>query len=185
MSKLSLAGSGRECWCLPSQAFFFTFFFSPLPVSSSPPPPLPRFNPHSGFIYIGPPWMRSAETFVRRQVTGAGRVGVGGGEAATDVGGTPMRAGRPQAGALGAGGWRSPLRSGGAGEWRFQLATRKGRVPEGKRARLEARWEPGGFSRVWTQTTHRSRWSCGSAHRTSSGGRGLEWFRTRTLGNLR
>lgn len=42
--------------------------------------------------------------------------------------------------------WRGPLGSGGSVEWRFQLATRKGRVPEGKRARLGARWEPGGPS---------------------------------------
>lgn len=67
--------------------------------------------------------------------------------------------------------WRGRLGSGGAEEWRFQLATLKGRVPEGKCAHLGAPWEQGGHSRDLMQTTHRSGWSCGAGQGTRSLGR--------------
>lgn len=108
MSNLTLAGPGRELsLSLPSPAFFFTFFFSLFLC----PPPHSQVQPPLR-LYL----LRTSRDAVCGNLCQAPGEGVGGrvgGEdddedrrlgLGTDVGGTPMWAGRPPAGALGAGG---------------------------------------------------------------------------------
>lgn len=57
LSKLTLAGPGRVlAFAIPSLFSSLSSFPSPCVL-----PHIPWFNPHSGFIYLGPPGMRSAE----------------------------------------------------------------------------------------------------------------------------
>lgn len=99
---LTSAGRGERVLVFATPSLFLLF---PPPVYlPSPLPHIPRSTPtqgegregESGFVYPEPVGMRSAETLVRRQVTGAGRTRIG--------------VGRPPAGALGAGGEALPAR---------------------------------------------------------------------------
>lgn len=153
--------TGREdSSCHPKPFSSLSSFPSPFVL-----PHIPRFNPHSGFIYLGPPGMRSTETFVRRQVTGGG----GG------AGRARMWAGHPPAGALGAGGearWdRVALWSGGSSLPRTRAGSPKVSVHASELGGNQV--DP----RDWTQNTRWTCWGCGAGHRARSGGRKLEWFR--------